>query len=857
MIADLGDAIRPYLKAFYNGARDLPEVAENGLDADMTPYDEVQQFDVANFDKKSIDALATAETVTRETEVEQEAEIAQERIKKSRPARKKNEKKAVNSRNQTGGLFGDLLTENDKADAELHRQFAMTVKADMLAALDNGTKPYRSILDLRKRASELGMEVDNDGRTDILLQELVEDGLVRAAREVIERKGSASRESYDLICKLYEMQPTISARSSNRIKMQQYSTPLPMAWIAGRFAMADKADGSVLEPTAGNGMLVFTIPVGQVHVNELDKTRLDNLREQGFAQVTQQDATEPFDGDVRYDVVIANPPFGKREAVEYDGKKIPGLDPQITLNALSSMKDDGRAAIIIGGNMEYANNGAIKSMKPFFTYLYDHYNVKGVIDMGGGLYAKQGTTFPTRMILIDGRRTNEERAQTAVYPPVENKAIRKAESFDDLYEIINEVLNFNEKTNGTEVLRSQGGRHLSVADNASGETDGAGHNRQSEADDESGSQTERRGRTGLEGNSESGQRPVLGKRGQNDTVGETGRGTDTIGKPSTDGRGLEQRTVGNEPQPVDGVDVQRIGLGLKGKPKKRDLTEEKLPYRPHNTAFRLESVAPAAMVEAMDKVLSQIEAQHGSIDEFVKTELGYDTIAETYQALAAEQMDSVAMAIYQMKQEQALIIGDQTGVGKGRQMAALIRWAVQRGEKPVFITQKADLFSDIYRDLVDVGSGDLVPFIFNSDGAMVDSKGNTVHKPLSSAEMAKVFASGALPEEYDFAVLTYSQVNTGDVVSQQEMEEAAKKSGARTKKSKNVKNGKATRKPHSYVPLQRITICSLMKVIRRQVRAIQVPICKVFFVERKPPHLQVLRSQSVPTQCLCMQFVQR
>ena len=208
MIADLGDAIRPYLKAFYNGARDLPEVAENGLDADMTPYDEVQQFDVANFDKKSIDALATAETVTRETEVEQEAEIAQERIKKSRPARKKNEKKAVNSRNQTGGLFGDLLTENDKADAELHRQFAMTVKADMLAALDNGTKPYRSILDLRKRASELGMEVDNDGRTDILLQELVEDGLVRAAREVIERKGSASRESYDLICKLYEMQPT-------------------------------------------------------------------------------------------------------------------------------------------------------------------------------------------------------------------------------------------------------------------------------------------------------------------------------------------------------------------------------------------------------------------------------------------------------------------------------------------------------------------------------------------------------------------------------------------------------------------------------------------------------------------------
>lgn len=794
MIADLGDAIRPYLKAFYNGARDLPEVAENGLDADMTPYEEVQKFDVANFDKTSIDALATAETITREAEVEQEAEIAQERIKKSRPARNKNEKKAVNSQQSNElGLF-DGLTDNNKnsehglqrADAELHRQFAITVKADMLAALDNGTKPYRSILDLRKRASELGMEVDNDGRTDILLQELVEDGLVRAAREVVGRKGRDSRASYDLICKLYEMQPTIAARSSNRIKMQQYSTPLPMAWIANRFAMANKADGKVLEPTAGNGMLVFTVPVEQVRANELDETRLDNLREQGFAEVTQQDATEPFEGGMQYDVVIANPPFGKREAVEYDGKMIAGLDPQITLNALASMKDDGRAAIIIGGNMEYASNGAIKNMKPFFTYLYDHYNVKGVIDMSGGLYAKQGTTFPTRMILIDGRRSNEERAQTAVYPPVESKAIRKAESFDDLYEIINEVLNSKEKTNGTEVLRSRERQLASVNNETSGNTDGAGHREQPRKNDDVGSR-----RKSTQEHSDGGEQVLPRERRTNTADGETRAET------PRDNAGGSRSVSDTDIQRVGTERVSTNGVGLKQAPtehKKRTLTDEKSAYRPHNSAFSLNSVAPAAMVEAMDNVLTQIEAQHGSIDKFIKTELEYDTIDEAHQALAAEQMDSVAMAIYQMKQGQALIIGDQTGVGKGRQMAALIRWAVQRGEKPVFITQKADLFSDIYRDLVDVGSGDLVPFIFNSDGAMVDSKGNTVHKPLSSAEMAKVFASGVLPDEYDFAVLTYSQVNTGDAVSQQEMEEAAKKSGARTKKSKNVKNGKATPK---------------------------------------------------------------
>ena len=133
MVADLGDSIRPYLKAFYNGARDLPEVAENGLDTDMTPYDEVQQFDVTNFDKKSIDALATAETVTREAEVEQEAEIAQERIKKSRPARKKNEKKAVISQQSNElGLF-DALTDNNK-NSEHGLQRTDAVRSERLPA---------------------------------------------------------------------------------------------------------------------------------------------------------------------------------------------------------------------------------------------------------------------------------------------------------------------------------------------------------------------------------------------------------------------------------------------------------------------------------------------------------------------------------------------------------------------------------------------------------------------------------------------------------------------------------------------------------------------------------------------------
>ena len=775
MINDVGDVIRPYLKSLYNAARDYPDVVEAGLNVGMSTGDEVSKFDVTNFDKKTIDALATADNVVKEQNIKKETEkIIKENEKKS----EQTAKKSVSSQ-KIADLFGDI-NESTKSDAQ--RRFSDTVKSDMLSALDRGEKPYRSIVDLRKRASEVGMDVDNEGRSDILLQELVEDGLVGAAREVINKYGSDSKDSYDLICKLYDMQPTIAARSSNRIKMQQYSTPLPMAWNAAHFAMSGKQGGKVLEPTAGNGMLVFAVPANQVHANELDETRLNNLREQGFAEVTQQDATEPFEGGKQYDAIIANPPFGSREAVDYDGKMIPGLDPQITLNALSSMKDDGKAAIIIGGNMEYAKNGSIKSMKPFFTYLYDHYNVKGVVDMDGKLYAKQGTTFPTRMILIDGRRSEEERAQTTVYPPVESKAVAKVSSFEELYNTVNDIISSKEKTNGTEILHSRERELLSVNNRPSGNAEGNRRPEQPRENDTTG-----RGNK-PEGSKEQSERVLPGERRKNTGDGETRN--EVAGSEQRGSRGNNEPAI----QRVGGERVLTERVGLKEEPKKRSLTEEKLPYRPHNTAFSLNSVAPSAMVEAMDKILTQIEKENGSIDEFVRKELGYDTIEEAHQALAAEQMDSVAMAIYQMKRGQALIIGDQTGVGKGRQMAALIRWAVKRGEKPIFITQKADLFSDIYRDLVDVGSGDLVPFIFNSDGAMVDSNGNVVHKPLSASAMSKVFASGELPDSYDFAVLTYSQVNTGDAISQKEAEEAAKKSGTRAKKSKASKEGKPTPK---------------------------------------------------------------
>ena len=65
----------------------------------------------------------------------------------------------------------------------------------------------------------------------------------------------------------------------------------------------------------------------------------------------------------------------------------------------------------------------------------------------------------------------------------------------------------------------------------------------------------------------------------------------------------------------------------------------------------------------------------------------------------------------QFEKEQGIIIADQTGIGKGRQAAAVIRHAVMNDYIPVFFTKKPDLFTDMYRDLKAIGFENIRPFI--------------------------------------------------------------------------------------------------------------------------------------------------
>lgn len=196
----------------------------------------------------------------------------------------------------------------------------------------------------------------------------------------------------------------------------------------------------------------------------------------------------------------------------------------------------------------------------------------------------------------------------------------------------------------------------------------------------------------------------------------------------------------------------------------RELSAEKVTYAPRSeNPFTLKAVMPADQQESVNKNLEKL----GDADQFLVDELGYNDKADLYAHLAAEQVDSVALALQQAKKGNAFIIGDMTGIGKGRQAASLIRYAKKQGQVPVYFTKTAGLLSDVYRDLVDIGSKELRPFVFGSakEAAITDADGNVVFALPSKNEVKRVLdyieKNGELPKEYDYVLTTYSQVSNG------------------------------------------------------------------------------------------------
>lgn len=196
-------------------------------------------------------------------------------------------------------------------------------------------------------------------------------------------------------------------------------------------------------------------------------------------------------------------------------------------------------------------------------------------------------------------------------------------------------------------------------------------------------------------------------------------------------------------------------------------TAQQVSYAPKSGQQGLGTLVPVNMRRSIEESLASLAERVGDLDEFVAKELGYgaNSIGEYF---AAEQIDALALAIDNIQRGKGFIIGDQTGIGKGRVNAGIIRWAIRNGQVPIFVTEKPNLYGDMYRDLRDIGIQDeldrdvRIVMTNNDEKVPLDEEGKVVLKTDKGQAgiLAAITDPDTLREKYDVVFTTYNQMQT-------------------------------------------------------------------------------------------------
>jgi predicted RNA methylase len=192
-------------------------------------------------------------------------------------------------------------------------------------------------------------------------------------------------------------------------------------------------------------------------------------------------------------------------------------------------------------------------------------------------------------------------------------------------------------------------------------------------------------------------------------------------------------------------------------------TEHQTAYEPRSGVDAIGTLVPVNMKDSISGSLDALKEKVGDLDQYVAKELDYAP-AKLGRYFSAEQVDALAQALDGMKGGAGYIIGDATGVGKGRVVAGVIRWAMKNGKTPIFVTEKPNLYKDIYRDLADIGMPDVTPVMTNAGESIpLTDDGSVVLKAKSgkdhNAHLQELIAKGSLGD-YDVIFTTYSQMQT-------------------------------------------------------------------------------------------------
>ena len=214
---------------------------------------------------------------------------------------------------------------------------------------------------------------------------------------------------------LAALEPSQTRRSEEQLALQQFSTPLPLAYAALQAAAIRPGD-IVLEPSAGTGMLAVMAECAlgkhaggarsgnPLHLNEIAVVRARLLSGLfAHAPVTRHNAEAIADylPGLRPTVVLMNPPFSASPGVQ---RIRHDADLRHLRSAFSMLPAGGRLVAITSAGCipgDAAWSRAFERLDPPPRTVFS-------IAIDGRAYARRGTTFDTRLTVIDRDPANAQ-----------------------------------------------------------------------------------------------------------------------------------------------------------------------------------------------------------------------------------------------------------------------------------------------------------------------------------------------------------------------------------------------------------------------------------------------------------------
>ena len=225
----------------------------------------------------------------------------------------------------------------------------------------------------------------------------------RAIRRQAGAGPDGPRRMLAMLAAIAALEPSHTKRSEDQVRLQQFSTPLPLAYAALRAAAIRPGD-VVLEPSAGTGMLAVMAEcalgnraAGALHLNEIANARAGLLGELfPGAPVTRHNAENIADHlpGIRPTVVLMNPPFSATPGVSgirHDA------DLRHLRSAFAMLPYGGRLAAITSANCVPGD----AAWRDAFSRLAGNARIVFTMAIDGRAYARRGTGFDTRLTVLD------------------------------------------------------------------------------------------------------------------------------------------------------------------------------------------------------------------------------------------------------------------------------------------------------------------------------------------------------------------------------------------------------------------------------------------------------------------------